>query len=110
MAQGSSQNAVVTGSGTIVAARTGYRIRVLGYVLTAAMGDASAQWADDSTSPVTLLSGQMELREGIPAVAPTSAPTEQSLGGWFVTAASANLLLQATGNVTGHVSYCYEAG
>ena len=123
MAQGSTTNAVIAVTGDsspviIVAARSGYKIVVMGYVLdspTQAGGFpdslvATVQFADDSTSPPTLLSGQIGIRAAAPVVAPFASQTTSDQGGWFFTASGANLVLIATGGpVSGHLSYTYMA-
>lgn len=124
MAQGSRRSASInigmndTSPATIVAARTGYAILVLGYTLdVASMGAAwpdgtaaTVQFVDDSTSPPNVHTGPMALRPAMPLVVPVSAPTGEGEGGYFRTAASANLQIIAAGApITGHVTYCYMA-
>ena len=119
MAQGSSQNSAVqvaaadSQPATIVAARAGYSIRVLGYVL-AAFGGGTA-WPDGAVGTVQWqdgagnnLSGIMGLRESLPLVAPVGPQTETDRGGWFETAAGQALTLNvATCDAGGHVTWIY---
>ena len=121
MAQGSSQNAVVQVAAAdsqpaiIVAARTGYAIRVMGYVLVAYAGGsawpdgavAQVQWRDGGGNN---LSGLFNLRESLPLAVPVAVQTGEDLGGYFQTAAGQALTLNVSGgDVSGHVTYTYVA-
>jgi len=88
----------LSASGNVVAAVSGKRIVVLGYVLTLD-GAATVQW-QTSTGP-TDLSGPMKVAAGSVIVAPVNGH------GWFKTAAGDALRLAVTGtvNVGGHVLY-----
>ncbi len=127
MAQGSSQNAPVNVTASsaqpaiIVTGKTGYAIRVLGYVLDASTDTpegawpdgsvAAVSWADDSVSPPNLLTGPMWLRDAVPHVVPIGPQTGEDMGGWFQTASGANLVLiwsmSTAGGIGGHVTWCW---
>ncbi len=124
MAQGSPQNTPVNvgvsdaSPTTIVAARAGYAIRVMGYVLVDAQigaawpdgANSTVQWVDDSTSPPNPLTGVMPLRPALPLVAPVAAQTGEDAGGWFQTASGANLqLLAGSPPISGHLTWCWVA-
>lgn len=85
----------------IVAAVSGYKIRVLGYVLAGA-GTFTATWKSASTAK----SGAMNFIAASNITAPVIAPLDGSHEvGWFETAAGEALVLTATGGITGHLLY-----
>jgi hypothetical protein len=84
------KNAVVesaAGDISVVAAVTGKRIKVLGYVLTA---NTTGTLRFESAAGGTALTGIMDAIVGVPHVAPFNP------AGWFMTAAGEALSLEAT--------------
>lgn len=87
-----------TGNNTLLAASTGYKIRVLSYTLVAA---STVTIAFQSGAGGTALTGTMTLIAGVPLVVPFQRE------GHFETAVSALLNLSLGGNVqvSGHLTY-----
>ncbi len=122
MAQGSSNSSPVyvtsltPSPAIIVAAKAGYAIRVLGYVLVATSGAGgggflgTVTWDDDSPGTNTL-SGPMGMQDSVPLITPGAPPTGEDLGGYFQTASGFNLVIiwSGSGVLGGHVSWCYVA-
>lgn len=92
-----------SGANTIVAAVTGKRIRVLGYVLSFS-GTVNAKFTDGTNDLTGLLYGVADTAISAPCVPPVMG----SQPGWFDTAAQgAALILNLSGAVAvgGHVLY-----
>jgi len=98
-----SVSAASSGDNTLLAAQTGYKIRVLSYTLVAA-GTVTA--AFESGAGGTALTGDMTLVAGVPLVVPLARE------GHFETAAATLLNLELGGavQVSGHIVYCLVAG
>lgn len=91
------------GNNTVVAAVTGKRIRVLGYVLSFS-GTVNAKWNDG----VNDLSGLLYGLAGGSVVAPAVPPVVGAQPGWLTTSAQGAaliLVLSAGVAVGGHVLY-----
>lgn len=92
-----------SGNNEIVAAVSGRRIRVLGYVIVSS-GAVNAKWRSASTD----LSGAMSMVDGEAIQAP---PVPATIGyipdGWFMTAPgeALNLNLDGAVQVSGHIIY-----
>lgn len=103
MAQSEAQYAVIddatSGNNTIVAAVTGKKIRVLGYVLVAG-GAVNARFESDADG--TALTGVMTLAAAGDVIAPGYNPS-----GHFETVAGELLNLELSGavSVDGHLTY-----
>lgn len=89
-------------SGTVVAAVTGKRIRVVSYVLSAA-GAVAITWKSGTTA----LSGAMTLATGIPLCAAPPEALFGGLGGQLQTepGEALNLTLSGAVQVSGHLIY-----
>lgn len=94
-----SVSAAGAGNNTLLAAQTGYKIRVLSYTLVAA---GSVTVAFQSGAGGTDLTGTMSLIAGVPLV------VDLQKEGHFETAASTllNLSLGGAIQVSGHITYC----
>jgi hypothetical protein len=93
-------SATSDGSNTVVAAVTGKKIRVLGYVLNVNAA-GTVQWL----SAATAKSGAMEFPDGGGATAPLCDPTSEVF--WFETVAGEALNISNAAGVDalGHVVY-----
>ena len=94
-------NATADGANTVVAAVSGKKIRVLGYVLNV-NAPGTVQW---KTGASANLSGAMEFPDGGGATAPMCDPTSETF--WFETVAGEALTItNAVGvDALGHVTY-----
>lgn len=94
-----SVSVATIGNNTLLAASTGYKIRVLSYTLVSA---GTVTVAFQSGAGGTALTGTMTLVAGVPLRVPFQKE------GHFETAASALLNLSLGGNVqvSGHITYC----
>lgn len=95
-------SAASSGDNTLLAAQSGYKIRVLSYTLVAA-GTVTA--AFESAAGGTALTGDMTLIAGVPLVVPFQRE------GHFETVVSELLNLELGGavQVSGHIVYCLVA-
>jgi hypothetical protein len=112
-ASGSSQNVAVNGGGTLIPGIPGKSIRVIGYMLVGSNFGASGyigtiQFQDTAGNN---LSGNMAVVEGVPLQATGIPQTEEDLGGYFMTASGAGLVLSVSGvaSLAGHLTYCTVA-
>lgn len=88
-------------TGEIVAAVTGRKIRVLGYMLVAA-GSVVATWKSGSTA----ISGAMSMVVGVPVPAPLGGTSLDPMPHFITNAGEAlNLTLSGAVQVSGHITY-----
>jgi hypothetical protein len=100
-----------SGDNTIVAAKTGYTVRVTGYELVVA-GAVTVQWFSDTGSGKVKLSGAMSFAaNGGVTVAPMPPSGSGAPMSHFDTAAGKALNLNLGGpvQVSGHLTYFYQA-
>ncbi len=88
-----------SGNNTLLAAQTGYKIRVISYTLTAASA-VTVSFQDGAGG--TALTGVMSLAAGVPLVVPLARE------GHFETSVTTLLNLSLGGGVqvSGHITYC----
>ena len=100
MAKTVALSATSDGDNTVVAAQSGKRIRVKGYVLNVNAA-GTVQWKSGAS---TALSGAMELVDGGGVSAPLAGPKG---GFWFQTASGEALVIATAAGVDalGHVTY-----
>lgn len=100
MAKSVALSATSDGNNTVVAAITGKKIRVKGYVLNVNAA-GTVQWKSGTS---TALSGAMELVDGGGVSAPLAGPKD---GFWFETASGEALVITTAAGVDalGHVAY-----
>jgi hypothetical protein len=104
-------NASADGDNTIVAAKPGMRIRVLGYVAIA-NSVVAAQFFSGASSNNNPLTGPMQCGTSSDSgglVAPLTPPIPMGRDAWFVTGPGQALILNLSSavQVSGHLSYDY---